>query len=99
MPYEEFEAWQHYYLLEPWGWHDREYRTGATLAMMANVNASKKSQTKNATDFMRDMPSLIAKAIAEQKRQERAKDIFKTASAAERKRMIVNALGVKLKDK
>ena len=53
MPIGEYTSWKYFYMLEPFGWHDREYRTGALLAMLVNVNRSKKDKVRSASDFSR----------------------------------------------
>jgi hypothetical protein len=58
MPYAEFKRWQIYYLLEPFGWHDEEYRTAIALTMFHNANRGK-GKSKKVKDFYRDMPSDI----------------------------------------
>jgi hypothetical protein len=91
MTYEEFKSWQAYYLVEPWGFHDREYRTASLLAQMWNVRVQKRQNIKQVKDFYRDMPSLLEEhhqqAIKAQER--RAK--MKTASKQEKIRMIAES--------
>ena len=48
-------------MIEPWGFENDEYRIGAVLAQLHNVNQTKKSKLKEAKDFMRNM----AKAVLE----------------------------------
>jgi len=63
MPYPEYRSWQIYYMLEPFGWHDNEYRTASTLAMIHNTSVSKKKDLKSVKDFMRDMESALLKEL------------------------------------
>ena len=73
MPAPEYRSWQLFNLIEPWGFEDREYRTGVILAMLHNVNAPKGKAKKPAT-FMRDMYKLIRKEIANIKQKEESRD-------------------------
>lgn len=58
LPYAEFRAWQMFYLLEPWGWHDEEYRTASVLTMLYNANRGK-GKPRKLTDFMRKMATAV----------------------------------------
>jgi hypothetical protein len=98
MSYQEFKSWQMFYLIEPWGWYDREYRTAALLAMMVNVNKGKKGKNKTEQDFMRDMPSLVEKAYHDQSSQEAMREKLLTANINERRQMIARAFGTIVKD-
>lgn len=60
LPAPEYRRWLLFYLVEPWGFADREYRTGAQLAMLYNINRGK-AKEKDARAFMRDMPGEILK--------------------------------------
>lgn len=100
LPYEEFVSWQHFYSLEPWGWHDREYRTAALLTMLVNVNVNKRANQKDVKDFVRDMPRLVEKAYMELEYEEDMREKFRQASKAERARMIAAHFGgMKVKDR
>lgn len=55
LPYPEIQKWRLMFLLEPWGFHDQEYRTAALLAKLHNSNTSKRRQAKPVKFFMRDM--------------------------------------------
>jgi hypothetical protein len=63
LPNPEYRRWQLLYMLEPWGWQDREYRMAAILAMLNNVNVGKKKDTKQPAYFMRDMQDLITRNL------------------------------------
>lgn len=63
IPYPEFKSWQFYYLLEPFGFEDREYRTASILSKLHNTNVSKKKDLKKPGYFIRDMPKEILKVI------------------------------------
>lgn len=95
MPYEEFQNWRTFYQLEPWGWHDREYRTASLLAMLVNINV-KRQHRKNTDEFMRDMPKLIEKAYREFEYEQEMRNRYKTAGKAERAKMIARSLGGKV---
>lgn len=85
-------------MLEPWGWHDREYRTAAILAMLNNVNASKRNQQKKETDFIRDMPKLIDRVYYRELSQEKMREKLLEANIEDRRRMIAQAFGTIAKD-
>lgn len=95
---EEFSAWQTYYLLEPWGWHDREYRTAALMAMLVNVNVAKRRDQKQPKDFMRDMEKEIGKAYMQIEREIETSERYQTASKEERIRLIAQSMGASIKD-
>jgi len=98
LPVEEFESWQLFYMIEPWGWNDEEYRTGATLAMLNNVNASKKKYLKKEADYMRDMPNLIAKAYRDIGTKDKMRDKLLKMSIEERRKMIAKVFGKMVKE-
>jgi hypothetical protein len=98
MSYQEFKSWQMFYLIEPWGWYDREYRTAALLAMMVNVNTGKKSKIKTEKDFMRDMPKLIDRAYSKSQSEANMRERLLEANIVERRRMIAQAFGTIVKN-
>ena len=93
MPYSEYKNWKRFYQLEPWGWHDQEYRTASLLAMLVNVNAGKRKHQKKVSDFERDMLKGIKRAYYEYGRQAMMREKYEQASPEERKRMIAQAFG------
>ena len=94
LPFDEFMSWKMFYRIEPWGWHDNEYRTAAMLAQMWNTRISKRSQAKKIKDFMRDMPDLLIRGYQELERESALREKMATASKEERKRMIAKSLGM-----
>jgi cell wall assembly regulator SMI1 len=98
LPYQEIREWQLYYLLEPWGFHDREYRTAALLAKLHNINIGKRSQAKNEKDFMRDMPKEVLRAVERHIRTEKLRRKYSQSTKAERIRMLKQAWGTMAKD-
>lgn len=60
MPYPEFRAWQIFYALEPWGWHNEEYHAANLLAMLYNINRGK-GKVKEPRHFIRDMVTALLK--------------------------------------
>ena len=62
MPYPEFRRWQLFYMLEPWGWQDNEYKTASLLAMLYNANAGK-GKGKAQLYYMRDMAKEVLKQL------------------------------------
>jgi len=93
MPYDEFVSWKSYYLVEPWGWHDREYRTSAMLAQTWNVHVHKRHHAKSFADYIRDMPKLIFDASSEVEAQQNMRHTLLEADIEERRRMIAQAFG------
>jgi len=67
----EYNSWRAFYLLEPWGWQDREYRTAAQMAMLFNVNKGKRVHAKKVKDFVRDMVAGITGAIKQRAEEKR----------------------------
>jgi len=65
MPYSEFRSWQLFYMLEPFGWHDNEYRTAAILAMLYNANRGK-GKAKQVKEFTRDVEAAIYNELKDQ---------------------------------
>lgn len=66
LPYPEFRAWQVYYALEPWGWHNEEFHAANLLAMLFNINRGK-GKPRDAKEFMRNMEKALLDALKEQK--------------------------------
>lgn len=72
--------------------------------MLVNVNVNKRSNQKDVKDFIRNMPKLLEKAYMEVEYEQSMREKFKSASKAERARMIAASLGsgggrTKLKDR
>ena len=84
LPYPEYRSWQLFYKLEPWGWHDEEYRTAVLLTMMHNVNATKKSEIHKVPDYMRDLAKAMLKEVKKQ-------EIIVTGELSEREKEIIRA--------
>ena len=63
LPYPEYRSWQIFYLLEPWGWQDEEYRTAALLTMMHNINVTKKRDARKLSEYIREMDKIALKQI------------------------------------
>ena len=61
----EFQSWQLYYVLEPWGWQNDEYRTAVLLAQNYNMRKPKKSHARKPSDFMRDMFKAAIREMSE----------------------------------
>ena len=95
LPYDEFASWKLYYRLEPWGFHDKEYRTAALLTQMWNTRVTKQSQAKKLRDYIRDMPDLLVQGYMEIERELGLQEKMKTASKEEKKLMIMRSLGAK----
>lgn len=70
LPYPEFRAWQLFYLIEPFGFADNEYRTASLLAMLYNANRGK-GKAKGAKEFMRDMEKSVMDEIQAQSAEPR----------------------------
>lgn len=54
LPAPEYRDWQLFYILEPWGFQDQEYRTAALMSTIYNMLRGK-NKAKSPDDFMRDM--------------------------------------------
>jgi len=93
----EFKQWQAFYNLEPWGWHDREYRKAEVLAKIHNVNVSKRVHLKQPSDFIVDRLDALTKAYQEQRTQLEMRKRLLEANIEERKQMIGQAWGVMAK--
>jgi len=91
MPYPEYASWKRFYLIEPFGWHNEEYRTAAILTMLVNTAVSKKKDQKKIEDYIRDMPKLLEKAYREQEKQQELSVQFKHMSREEKKLMIAKS--------
>lgn len=72
LPYREYQLWRLFYLVEPWGFHDQEYRTSVILAKLHNTNVAKKTQAKPISFFLRDMPKEVLKVIRKEIQKEEA---------------------------
>lgn len=72
LPYREYQLWRLFYLVEPWGFNDMEYRLSALLAKLHNTNVAKKTQAKPISFFIRDMPKEVLKAIRREIKKEEA---------------------------
>jgi hypothetical protein len=94
LPYDEFVSWKLFYQLEPWGWHDREYRTAVMLTQGYNSKLSKKGTAKKISDFIRDMPDLIIQHYESIEKEQKMREKLTKASRGEKKLMIARALGV-----
>lgn len=66
LPYPEYRSWELFYLVEPFGFENDEYRAASLLAMLYNINRSKKGKAKEIKDFMRDMAKIVLEQIKEQ---------------------------------
>lgn len=64
IPFPEYKIWYLMYLLEPWGWEEREYALASMLAQAYNMKRGKK-KAKTPKDFMRDMEKEILKQLRE----------------------------------
>ena len=92
MSYTEYRSWKAYYLLEPWGWHDREVRTATTMALMHNLKV-KRSQRLKPDDFITNRPKMVLDAYREQDAQIDMRNKLLEADIEERRRMIGQAWG------
>lgn len=52
MPWPQFEEWQDYFALEPFGEERDDLRAGQIAAMVANVHKGKGGRTLKASDFL-----------------------------------------------
>jgi len=70
LSYVEYKLWKTFYMLEPFGFEAIEFQVAQILAQMYNIQVDKISKRKRTTFFMRDMRSLLLKAIGKAKREE-----------------------------
>lgn len=98
MPHDEFESWKTFYRLEPFGFHDREYRTSALLKQMWNTHVTKKAHAKTEKDYYRDMEGLIFEADRKQREYESMRERFMKATPKEKGRMIAQSFRGVAKD-
>ena len=63
LPYPEYRSWELFYMIEPWGFENDEYRTAVILAMLHNLNQVKKNKMKQPKEFMRDMQGEVLRRI------------------------------------
>jgi len=68
-------GWQIFYLIEPWGWEDQEYRTAALLTMMHNTHIQKRNQAKKLTSFIRDLPGAVVKYLERKETEKERPDL------------------------
>jgi hypothetical protein len=62
LPYKEILLWRMFYLVEPWGFVDQEFRDARLLAQLYNINAPRNKQ-KPVQRFMRNMVSMVMNAF------------------------------------
>lgn len=88
MPYPEFILWQTFYLLEPFGFHDAEYRTAALMATIRNANVSKKSALTKITTLIRDMGKEVLKWLREERAQQSEAERYEDMSPEQKREFI-----------
>ena len=93
IPYDEFRGWKAFYWLEPFGWHDREYRLANVLTIIANTHRDSKSAPRRITDFIRDMPKAIERHVYEREQEKELRKKYENATPLEKARMVGFALG------
>jgi len=98
MPADEVDLWKTFYRLEPWGWHDREYRTAAILAQVWNVHVNERHLVRRERDYYRDIYGLYTKAISERETDSTMRQKLIDANLEERKQMIAQAFGTMVKE-
>jgi hypothetical protein len=74
LPYPEYYSWQLFYLLEPFGWADNEYRTAAVLAMLYNSNVTSANKAKSVKDFTRNPISVLMQELEKSEVAEMSRD-------------------------
>ncbi len=63
MPYPQYRRYQLFYMLEPWGWHDKEERDARALAMLHNVNVWKLADQRPPKDYIRDLGNNVIETL------------------------------------
>lgn len=84
MPYEEYRQWKLFYLLEPWGFQEREYQFALLLAKINNVHATKKSQTVKPIAYIRDMGKELLKYFKKEIEQDEIALLLDTEEGQEK---------------
>ena len=92
MSYEEYISWRTFYALEPWGWHDREYRTASIMTLLLNLRVDRSHQ-KKMSYFYRNM----FEAIDNETHSMRVR--YLNATPGQRVKMIADSLGATVKRK
>ena len=69
LPYPLFRKWKLFFLVEPWGFPDQEYRTAVLMNHLYNLQV-KPSKQKKVSDWVRDMFKLLLERITQVKRQQ-----------------------------
>ena len=64
MPYPEYRSWELFYLIEPFGFANDEYRMATNLSILYNINKGK-GKAKEPKEFMRDMPAMLLSELKE----------------------------------
>lgn len=59
IPYTQFQEWQAYHLLEPWGTNQEDWRA----AMLATVTAKSAGAESKLEDFLPDYDSIVDRMI------------------------------------
>ena len=88
LPAPEVRLWRLYYEIEPWGFHDDEYRTAALMMIVHNSNITKRSQAKKVKDFMRDMPKEVQAGYNRLVKEQQMKEQMKSMTREEKIAMI-----------
>ena len=90
MSYEEYVSWRTFYALEPWGWHDREYRTASIMTLLLNLRVDRSHQ-KKISYFYRNM--------FESQSTQSMRERYLNATPSQRVKMIAASLGATVKRK
>lgn len=90
MPEPDYRSWELYYLLEPWGWPDREYRTAAIMTAVFNAQGPKRP--REISEFIRDMEAEILAYIENEMNQEDEMEKLQRMSLPERRRYFASLL-------
>lgn len=82
LPYKEVLLWRMFYLVEPWGFAEEEFREARMLSQMYNQSAPRSKQ-KPVSRFMRNMHNLVLRAIGQPKTDKEAPDLSTTEGRAQ----------------
>ena len=63
LSYPEVLLWRQFYLLEPWGFEEEEFRAARLLTQMHNQAVDKVSKQRPISAFIRNMQDLVIRAL------------------------------------
>jgi len=89
MPYPEWRSWFIYSLVEPFDWHEDEYRTATIVTAIHNSNEPKRAKKKDPIDFMRDLSKHILNRFAKIKAEDEMEDEYEQMSPEQKRKFAI----------